>query len=92
MISQYNLAPEDQYRLAGTSSMFGRRIKMQGFIQSDPDFGPKWGKEYMQNVSQWIADGSFKTKTHMTKGVDSAVDGLLSIFKGENFGKAVLEL
>jgi NADPH-dependent curcumin reductase CurA len=92
MISQYNLAPEDQYRLAGTSSMFGRRIKMQGFIQSDPDFGPKWGKEHMQNLSQWIADGSFKTKTHITKGVDSAVDGLLGIFKGENFGKAVLEL
>jgi NADPH-dependent curcumin reductase CurA len=92
MISQYNLAPEDQYRLAGTSSMFGRRIKIQGFIQSDPEFGPKWGKEHMENVSRWIEDGSFKTKSHVTKGIENAADGLIGIFKGENFGKAVLEL
>jgi NADPH-dependent curcumin reductase CurA len=92
MISQYNLAPEEQYKLAGTSSIFGRRIKIQGFIQSDPDFGPKWGKEHKENVAQWIADGSFKTKSHITKGIDNAVDGLLGIFKGENFGKAVVEL
>jgi NADPH-dependent curcumin reductase CurA len=92
MISQYNLAHEDQYRLAGTSTIFGRRIKIQGFIQSDPDFGPKWGKEHIANVSQWIADGSFKTKSHATKGIENAADGLIGIFKGENFGKAFLEL
>lgn len=92
MISQYNIPREKQYRLAGIETIFGRRIKIQGFIQGDPDFGPKWGKDHMENVSKWIADGSFKTKNHITKGVDNAVEGLLGIFRGENFGKAVLEL
>ena len=92
MISQYNLPYEKQYRLAGTESIFGRRIKMQGFIQGDPDFGPKWQEEHVANVSAWIADGSFKTKNHVTEGIDNAVDGLLGIFTGENFGKAVLLL
>jgi NADPH-dependent curcumin reductase CurA len=92
MISQYNLPYEKQYRLAGTDTIFGRRIKIQGFIQSDPDFGPKWGKEHVENTSKWILDGSFKTKTHITQGMDNAIEGLLGIFKGENFGKAVLKL
>jgi NADPH-dependent curcumin reductase CurA len=92
MISQYNLAPEEQYKLSGTSSMFGRRIKIQGFIQSDPDFGPKWGEEHMANVSKWIVDDSFKTKNHITKGIENAANGLIGIFKGDNFGKAVVEV
>ena len=92
MISQYNLPREQQYRLAGTETIFGRRIKIQGFIQSDPDFGPKWAKDHVDNVSQWIADGSFKTKYHVTKGMDDAIEGLLDIFRGKNFGKAILEV
>jgi NADPH-dependent curcumin reductase CurA len=92
MISQYNLPREKQYRLAGTETIFGRRIKIQGFIQSDSDFGPKWGEEHMENVSKWISDGSFKTKNHVTEGMGNAIEGLLGIFKGENFGKAVLKL
>lgn len=92
MISQYNLPREKQYRLAGTETIFGRRIKIQGFIQSDPDFGPKWNKEHMANVSKWLADGSFRTKHHVTNGIHNAIEGLLGIFSGENFGKAILEL
>ncbi|KAF2232348.1 NAD(P)-binding protein [Viridothelium virens] len=92
MISQYNLPREKQYRLAGTETIFGRRIKIQGFILGDPDFGPKWGKEHVDNVSQWIAEGSFKTKYHVTRGMDDAIDGLLDIFRGGNFGKAILEV
>lgn len=92
MISQYNLPYEKQYRLAGTETIFGRRLKIQGFIQKDPDFGPKWHEEHVANVSKWIADGSFKTKNHITEGIGNAIDGLLGIFSGANFGKAVLKL
>jgi NADPH-dependent curcumin reductase CurA len=60
MVSQYNLPRDKQYRLAGTESIFGRRIKIQCFIQSDSLFDPKWGKEHMENVSKWIAEGSLK--------------------------------
>jgi NADPH-dependent curcumin reductase CurA len=46
----------------------------------------------MENVGKWIADGSLKTKSHVIDGMDNAADGLLGIFKGANFGKAVLKL
>jgi NADPH-dependent curcumin reductase CurA len=92
MISQYNLPYEEQYRLAGIETIFGRRLNIRGFIQSDPNFGPKWGKEHVENMSQWIRDGSFKTRNHVTEGMDNAIEGLLDIFKGKNFGKAVLKL
>ena len=92
MISQYNLAPADKYRYGGLEAIFARRLKIQGFIQADPDFAPKYGKEHQEKVSKWIAEGSFVTKTHVTKGMDDAPEGLLDLFRGKNFGKAVLEV
>jgi NADPH-dependent curcumin reductase CurA len=43
-------------------------------------------------VSRWILDDSFKTRSHIIEGMDNAIEGLLGLFRGENFGKAVLRL
>jgi len=92
MISQYNIPVDEQMPLQNPREFITKRITMQGFIQSDPNFAPKWGAEHRKNMSKWVREGSFQTKTHFIKGMDSAVDGLIGIFKGENFGKAVLEI
>jgi NADPH-dependent curcumin reductase CurA len=92
IISQYNLPHREQCRLAGTKTIFGRRIKIQGLIQSDPDFRPKWGKEHIEKVSRWILNNSFKTRSHIIEGMDNAIEGLLGFSRGENFRKAVLRL
>ena len=46
----------------------------------------------IKNVSRWIAEGTFKAQQSVTKGIDNAVDGLLGMLKGENFGKAILTI
>ena len=54
--------------------------------------GPKYAKEHREKLQKWISDGSFKARLSVTKGIDNGIEGLLGLFKGENFGKAVLEI
>ncbi|KAL8850560.1 MAG: hypothetical protein Q9221_004517 [Calogaya cf. arnoldii] len=93
MVSQYNVeSPDQRYGVKNLYYMVGKRLKMRGFIVSDPDMGPKYAVDHMKNVSQWIHDGTFKAQQSITDGIDNAADGFLGMLKGENFGKAVLTI
>jgi NADPH-dependent curcumin reductase CurA len=92
MISQYNAKPEELYPIRNLMQVVGKRLTMRGFIVSDSDMGPKYHKDHQEKLQKWIAEGSFKAKLSVTKGIDNAIDGLLGMFKGENFGKAVLQI
>lgn len=91
-ISQYNAKPEERYGVTNLFHVVSKRIDFRGFIVSDKDFGPKHYKEHQEKLSQWIADGSVTFKLHYTDGIDKAAEGLVGIFRGENFGKAVLKI
>ncbi|KAK5109942.1 hypothetical protein LTR62_006431 [Meristemomyces frigidus] len=92
MISQYNKAPAEQYGVKNLMNVVAKRLTMRGFIVSDPDMGPVYAEEHQKNVQKWIHDGSFKAQMSTTKGIDNAAEGLLGLFEGKNFGKAVLEV
>ncbi|KAL9100915.1 MAG: hypothetical protein Q9163_003775 [Psora crenata] len=93
MISLYNAASgEEMYGVKGLMNIVSKRIKMQGFIVNDPDFGPKYEADFQKNVSKWIAEGSFKAQQSVTVGIENAIKGFLGMLKGENFGKAVLQI
>lgn len=92
-ISQYNIKdPSERYGVRNLMYVVSKRITMQGFIVSDPDFGPAYGQEHQEKVQAWIADGSFKAKLHVTEGIDNAAEGFLGLLEGKNFGKAVLKI
>ncbi|KAK3701605.1 hypothetical protein LTR37_015356 [Vermiconidia calcicola] len=92
MISQYNKPADQAYGVKNLMQVVGKRLKMQGFIVSDKNMGPKYGADHQKNVQKWIHDGSFKSKLSVTEGIDSAAEGLIGLFEGKNFGKAVLEV
>ena len=54
--------------------------------------GPVYAAEHQKNVQKWIHDGSFKAAQSVTEGIDNAGEGLLGMFEGKNFGKALLEV
>lgn len=91
MISHYNLKPEDMYGVKNILMIVLKRITMRGFIVGDKGMGDKWAKEHKETVSRWIKEGSFKPVIIETVGIDNAAAGLVGIFRGENFGKAVLK-
>lgn len=92
MISQYNLKPEDSYAIRNVMTFVAKRIKMQGFIVGDANMGPKYTKDHQEKLQKWIADGSFKALQSVTKGIENGVDGFIGMLRGDNFGKAVLEI
>lgn len=69
-----------------------KRLKIQGFIVSDPNMGPKYSQEHQKKMQKWIADGSVKVRLSVTEGIDNAGDGLVGMLEGKNFGKAVLKI
>ncbi|KAG8533827.1 uncharacterized protein KY384_001568 [Bacidia gigantensis] len=93
MISQYNAASaEERYGVKNLPAIVSKRLKMQGFIVGDAGMGPNYSADHQKNVAKWISDGSFKTQQSVTIGIDKAVSGLLGMLKGENFGKAILQI
>lgn len=92
MVSQYNLKPEDSWPFRNLMLIVGKRLKIQGFIVGDANMGPKYTKEHQEKLQKWLADGSFKALQSVTKGIDNGIDGFLGMLKGDNFGKAVLEI
>jgi len=93
MISQYNnKSPEDAYPIRNLSLVVTKRIKIQGFLAGDPNMAPKYHAEHLEKFSQWIKDGSIKTKSAVTKGIDNSAEGFVGMLQGKNFGKALVEI
>ncbi|KAK4696388.1 hypothetical protein P7C71_g1518, partial [Lecanoromycetidae sp. Uapishka_2] len=93
MVSQYNISdPEKRYGIKQMGMVVGKRLRIRGFIVGDPDMGPKYAVEHQKNVAKWISEGKFKAQQSVTVGIDNGVKGLLGMLRGENFGKAVLQI
>jgi NADPH-dependent curcumin reductase CurA len=88
MISYYNAKSKEEMYLPGNlMHIIAKRLLLQGFIVGDPDMGPKYAKEHLENVSKWLANHELIVKESITEGVENAAEGLLGLFKGQNFGK-----
>lgn len=92
MISGYNQKPEERYGVTNLFHIISKRLQIEGFIVSDKDFGPAYAKEHQEKLQKWLAEGSVKAKLDVTEGIDRAAEGLVGIFQGKNFGKAVLKI
>ncbi|KAI1098312.1 NAD(P)-binding protein [Jackrogersella minutella] len=92
MIEGYNKPLEHRYGVRNMVEIFAKRLTVSGFLVTDDDFGPAYYDRHQQTVQKWIADGSFKAKLHVTRGLENAAAGFLELFEGKNFGKAVLKI
>ncbi|KAM7191657.1 hypothetical protein V8F33_008753 [Rhypophila sp. PSN 637] len=92
MISGYNTPAEDRYPIKNLFYVVSKRLHIEGFIVNDERFGPKYFKQHQENVQKWLAEGTFKAKIHHVDGIDKAAEGLIGIYEGKNFGKAVLKI
>ncbi|MCJ1311041.1 hypothetical protein MMC25_004711 [Agyrium rufum] len=92
MISQYNAKPEDIYNVKNLMLIIGKSLTMRGFLVGDPDMGPAYAKDLHKNVGKWISEGSFKSQSDITDGIDHAAEAFLGMLSGKNFGKAILKI
>jgi NADPH-dependent curcumin reductase len=65
------------------------RALLRGFIVSDhPDREP----DFLRDVSAWLREGKLKYREHVVKGLENAPRAFLGLFRGENFGKLIVQV
>ncbi|KAK2031384.1 NAD(P)-binding protein [Colletotrichum zoysiae] len=92
MISNYNIPADQQQGIKGLMELVSKSITMEGFLNTNPKFGPAYFAEHQEKLQKWIADGSVKAKLAVTEDIENASDGLIGMLVGKNFGKAVLKV
>lgn len=92
MISEYNKTEAERYPIKNLMNIVAKRLTFKGFIVGDANMGPLHAKARDENVSKWLADGSFKATLSVTEGIDNSPEGLIGMLQGKNFGKAVLKI
>ena len=88
MISMYNNT-ELEPGPANLVNMIGRGVMAQGFIVSNyMPLAPKFAFE----VAPLLAQGKIKFRESVYEGLERAPEAFIGLFKGENFGKAVVRV
>jgi NADPH-dependent curcumin reductase CurA len=88
MISQYNTA--DAYGVKNLINIVAKSITMTGFIVSD--FWAKYDKEFYENMEKFIHDGQIVYQEDITKGLEHGAAAFIGMLKGQNFGKAMIQI
>jgi NADPH-dependent curcumin reductase CurA len=87
-ISQYNNTTPMQGP-KNYMSLLVNRARMQGMVVFD--YADRYGVAVAE-MAQYLRDGRMKSKEDVVAGLDTFPETLLKLFKGENFGKLVLEV
>ena len=92
-IAHYNEAsfpagPDWSGALMGTFLV--KRVTVKGFIIFD-DYGSRY-PEFLKQMGEWVAEGKVRSREHRIAGLENAAAGLMGMLKGENFGKAVVDV
>ena len=88
MIAQYN-NKEPEPGPPNLINVVGRGVMIRGFIVSE--FMDK-AMEFAMEVAPLLAQGKIKFQESVYDGLDKAPEAFIGLFKGENFGKAVVRV
>ena len=92
VIATYNTSKPDPSGVSADQllrALLIHRVKLQGFLVSDA-FG-RMG-EFRREMNGWLAAGQVRYAEHVTRGLENAPAAFLGMMKGDNLGKAIVEL
>lgn len=88
-ISGYNSKAEDRHGIKNTFYIVTKRLRVQGFIV---DLSPPKYKAALDKLVPLFVAGKIQGKEDISDGIEKGPEGLVGIFKGLNFGKAILKI
>ena len=89
MISQYNLNKEETLGIRNLTHINRKRIRMEGFIVSDH---LAQQAEFMTDMQKWLNTGRIVYRVDVTQGLENAIPAFISMLKGGNFGKKIVQI
>ncbi|MGH7019258.1 MAG: NADP-dependent oxidoreductase, partial [Brevundimonas sp.] len=66
-----------------------KRIRMEGFLLGDHD---DLKPAFERDIAAWLADGSVRSFTTVSEGLDSAPEAFRGLLTGGNIGKMLVRL
>ena len=94
VVSWYNLTglPEGpDFGPAIMGTILRMKVKVQGFIIFD-SFPTSTYKEFVKDMSVWLAQGSIQYKEQLVDGLENAPTAMNDLLVGKNFGKMVVKV
>jgi NADPH-dependent curcumin reductase CurA len=88
-ISQYLLGAEETYKLVNWGAVGAKRGAMEAFFIYDY---ARHFAEAEQTMASWIAAGTLPFAEHVTDGIETMPEALMSLFEGNNWGKRLVRL
>jgi NADPH-dependent curcumin reductase CurA len=93
LVANYNATslPEGPDRLPGFMALVLRRsLTVRGFIQGE--FTRSHGRDFVRDMSRWVADGSVRYREDVVDGLDNAPEAFRGLLAGRNFGKLLVKV
>ncbi len=93
LVADYNAtsAPEGPDRLPGFMRLvLTKSLTVRGFIQSE--FTRSHGRQFVEEMSQWVADDSVRYRENVVEGLESAPEAYRGLLTGRNFGKLLVRV
>jgi len=81
---------EEPYGVKHLRLVVARRLLIQGFIQHD--LFKLYYEDFQKDVMKFWKEGKIKYREDVTEGLENAIQGLIRLFEGKNFGKAVIKV
>ena len=67
-----------------------KSLTIRGFIQDE--FTASYGRDFVRDMSAWVAEGSVRYREDVTEGLDAAPEAFRGLLTGSNFGKALVRV
>ncbi|GAB3992734.1 NADP-dependent oxidoreductase [Nocardioides marmoraquaticus] len=93
LVATYNAteAPQGPDRLPGFMGLVLRKsLQVRGFIQNE--FTATHGRDFVREMSGWIADGTVRYREDVVEGLESAPEAFRGLLTGKNFGKLLVRV
>jgi NADPH-dependent curcumin reductase CurA len=87
-ISQYN-SQEGFRGPKNYMSLLVNRARMEGFVVFD--FAARYG-EAIRDIAKWLQEETLVSREDVVRGLDTFPDTLNMLYRGENFGKLILQV
>ena len=84
-------APEGPDRSAQLMrGVLSKSLTLRGFIQRE--FVPTMFEDFLRDMTGWVASGKVQHTEDITEGLDRAPEAFVGMLRGQNFGKAIIQV
>ncbi|GAA1489199.1 NADP-dependent oxidoreductase [Brachybacterium sacelli] len=80
--------PDRSGQLMG--AVLTKSLTLRGFIQRE--FVEPMFEDFLRDMTDWVADGRVQYTEDISEGLDDAPDAFVRLLRGENFGKAIVQV